>query len=410
VRVLVLGSGGREHALCLSLVRDPAVASIVCAPGNAGTAEVAEPAEVDPANPDAVLALAVACRADYTVIGPEAPLVAGVADRLRAAGLPVFGPSAPAARLEGSKSFAKDVMRSAGVPTAGAVSTTETATALAALGRFGPPWVVKQDGLAAGKGVTVTTEHAQATRAVERATSGGGRVLVESYLEGPEVSLLAVVGEDGAITPLLPAQDHKRVGDGDSGPNTGGMGAYAPLSWAPPGLTGMVVREVLAPTVAEMAARGTPFTGLLYAGLALTSSGPKVVEFNVRFGDPEAQVVLALLDSPLTGVLRGECAPVWRSAAAVSVVVAAAGYPGRVRTGDEIRGLDLVAPPAYVVHAATRRDDAGRLLTAGGRVLAVTAVGPTLADARESAYAGVDAVRIDGAHHRRDIAAEGVNR
>ncbi len=403
MRVLVLGSGGREHALCLALARDPAVTSLVCAPGNAGTADLAEPAEVDPTDAEAVLRLADGV--DYVVIGPEAPLVNGVADRLRSAGVEVFGPSAAAARLEGSKSFAKDVMRAAGVPTAGAVSTTETATALAALGGFGPPWVVKEDGLAAGKGVTVTTEHAEAARAVSRATAGGGRVLVEAYLDGPEVSLLAVVDDNGGVTPLIPAQDHKRVGDGDTGPNTGGMGAYAPLEWAPDGLVDDIVRDVLTPTVAEMARRGTPFRGLLYAGLALTSGGPKVVEFNVRFGDPEAQVVLALLDCPLTEVLRGKRAPVWRPGAAVTVVLAASGYPGEVRVGDEVRGLHAVPAPAYVVHAATRRDSAGRVLTTGGRILAVTAVGPTLADARGSAYAGVDAIVIDGAHHRRDIAA-----
>ncbi|ORT98434.1 phosphoribosylamine--glycine ligase, partial [Frankia casuarinae] len=320
MKILVVGSGGREHALCRALARDPRVGSLVCAPGNAGTAELAEPRPLDVADPDAVADLAEAVGADLTVIGPEMPLVTGAADEIRARGLAVFGPSAAAARLEGSKAFAKEVMRAAGVPTAASRDHTEIEPALADLDVFGPPYVVKYDGLAAGKGVTVTEDRDAAVAAVRASLRGpDDRVVLEEYLDGPEVSLFAVVTESGAVLPMLPAQDHKRVGDGDTGPNTGGMGAYTPLPWASHGLPAKIVTTVIRPTVAEMARRGTPFTGLLYAGLALTTRGPRVVEFNVRFGDPEVQAILALLTTPLTDVLSGRRAPVWRSGAAISV-------------------------------------------------------------------------------------------
>jgi phosphoribosylamine---glycine ligase len=403
VRVLVIGSGAREHALCLALAADPAVTALVCAPGNAGTAAVAEQRGVVADDGAAVVALAADVDADLVVVGPEAPLVAGVADAVRAAGIACFGPSRAAARLEGSKAFAKSVMQSAGVPTAAARLCVDGTEASAALDEFGPPYVVKNDGLAAGKGVVVTADreaalaHAAACR----------RVVIEEYLDGPEVSLFCLT--DGtSVVPLVAAQDFKRIGDGDTGPNTGGMGAYAPLPWLPAGFTDEVVRTVAAPTVAEMARRGTAFAGLLYVGLALTSRGVRVVEFNARFGDPETQVVLALLETPLgallqataTGTLAAHPPLRWRDAAAVTVVVAAAGYPGTPRAGDLISGADLPG----VIHAGTRRRDDGAIVTSGGRVLSATAVGPTLGAAREQAYALVDKIDVPDGQVRRDIA------
>jgi phosphoribosylamine--glycine ligase len=407
VRVLVLGAGAREHALCLALAADPDVDRLVCAPGNAGTAAVAEQRAVDPLDTAGVVALAADVAADLVIVGPEAPLVAGVADAVRAAGIACFGPSHAAAQLEGSKAFAKQVMAAAGVPTAVARVCLNTADVAAALAEFGPPYVVKDDGLAAGKGVLVTTDR---EAAIAHAASCG-RVVVEEYLDGPEVSLFCLT-DGAAVVPLLPAQDFKRIGDGDTGPNTGGMGAYAPLPWLPSGFTEQVVRTVAQPTVGEMRRRGTPFAGLLYVGLALTSQGPRVVEFNARFGDPESQVVLALLATPLGGLLHatatgslGAQPPLrWRSGAAVTVVLAAADYPGTPRTGDVIVGADRPG----VLHAGTRRDDQGRLVSAGGRVLSVTATGPTLAVAREAAYALVAGIELPGGQYRRDIALRAV--
>jgi phosphoribosylamine--glycine ligase len=407
VRVLVLGSGAREHALCLALDADPAVDGLVCAPGNPGTAAVAEQRPVDPVDASAVVALATDVGADLVVVGPEAPLVAGVADAVRAAGIACFGPSRAAAQLEGSKAFAKQVMAAAGVPTAAARICTNPDQVSAALAEFGPPYVVKADGLAAGKGVLVTAER---DAALAHAASCGA-VVVEEYLDGPEVSLFCLT-DGSAVVPLVPAQDFKRIGDGDTGPNTGGMGAYAPLPWLPSGLTDQVVRTVARPTVDEMRRRGTPFAGLLYVGLALTAQGPRVVEFNARFGDPECQVVLALLTTPLGGLLRAAASGTlgvqpplrWRAGAAVTVVVAAANYPGTPRTGDVLVGADRPG----VLHAGTRRDAEGRLVSAGGRVLSATATGPTLAAAREHAYALADAIELPGAQYRRDIALRAV--
>jgi phosphoribosylamine---glycine ligase len=403
VRVLVIGSGGREHALCLALAGDPAVTSLVCAPGNAGTAAVAEQRGVDAVNGTAVAELAGELRAQLVVIGPEAPLVAGVADAVRAAGIDCFGPSAAAARLEGSKAFAKDVMGAAGIPTAAARVCTTAAEVAEALDEFGPPYVVKDDGLAAGKGVVVTADR---DKAIAHA-AGCGRVVVEEFLDGPEVSLFCVT--DGvSVVPLLPAQDFKRIGDGDTGPNTGGMGAYAPLPWLPEGTVPRVVETIAQPAVDEMRRRGTPFTGLLYAGLALTSTGPKVVEFNARFGDPETQAVLALLESPLSGLLlwatRGGTPPTphWWDGAALTVVIAAAGYPGTPRTGDPITGAEQQG----VIHAGTRRRDDGVIVSSGGRVVAATATGATLAQAREHAYALAATVHLPGGQLRRDIALQ----
>jgi phosphoribosylamine--glycine ligase len=402
VRVLVVGSGGREHALCLALARDPAVGSIVCAPGNAGTQELAEPRGLDVADAVAVADLAAEVGADLVVVGPEVPLVTGAADLLRAREIPVFGPSAAAARLEGSKAFAKDVMTAAGVPTAAAYACETEAEVLAALERTGAPYVVKHDGLAAGKGVVVTDDRAEA---VAHARTAPGTVVIEEYLDGPEVSLFCVVGPDGSAAALLPAQDAKRVGDGDAGPNTGGMGAYTPLDWAPPSLRADILASVVAPTVAEMASRGTPFEGLLYVGLAMTSKGPRVVEFNVRFGDPETQAVLALLESPVTQLLRGAEA-VWSPGAAVTVVLAAEGYPASPRIGDRIGGLAAAAQleGVAVLHAGTRLDG-GTVVSSGGRVLSITATGTGLDQARERAYAGMSRISLRGSHFRSDIGA-----
>ncbi|MER6499146.1 phosphoribosylamine--glycine ligase [Streptomyces sp. NPDC001455] len=410
MKVLVIGGGAREHALCRSLSLDSDVTTLYCAPGNAGIAEVAELHPVDVLDGDAVARLATDLGADLVVVGPEAPLVAGVADAVRAAGIPCFGPSGEAARLEGSKAFAKDVMASAGVPTARSYVCTNPAEIDAALDAFGAPYVVKDDGLAAGKGVVVT-EDIEAARAHAVAC---GRVVIEEFLDGPEVSLFAIT--DGTtVLPLRPAQDFKRALDGDEGPNTGGMGAYSPLPWADPKLVDEVMESVLQPTVDELRRRGTPFSGLLYAGLAITSRGVRVIEFNARFGDPETQVVLARLKTPLAAVLLAaangtldELPPLnWRDDAAVTVVIASHNYPGTPRTGDPIEGLDDVAaqdaPDAYVLHAGTRRDG-DAIVSAGGRVLSVTATGKDLAAARERAYAAVARIRLDGAQFRTDIA------
>ncbi|MER7517000.1 phosphoribosylamine--glycine ligase [Streptomyces sp. NPDC126499] len=410
MKVLVIGGGAREHALCRSLSLDPDVTALHCAPGNAGIAEVAELHPVDQLDGAAVAALATELGAGLVVVGPEAPLVAGVADAVRAAGIPVFGPSREAAQLEGSKAFAKDVMAGAGVPTARSYVCTTPEEIDEALDAFGAPYVVKDDGLAAGKGVVVTEDIEQA-RAHALACD---RVVIEEFLDGPEVSLFAIT--DGTtVLPLQPAQDFKRALDGDQGPNTGGMGAYSPLPWADPKLVDEVMETVLQPTVDELRRRGTPFSGLLYAGLAITGRGVRVIEFNARFGDPETQVVLARLRTPLAGVLlhaaNGTLAdqpPLrWSDEAAVTVVVASHNYPGTPRTGDPIEGLAEVAekdaPHAYVLHAGTRRDG-DAIVSAGGRVLSVTATGTDLTEARERAYAAVGRIRLDGSQHRTDIA------
>jgi phosphoribosylamine--glycine ligase len=416
VKVLVIGSGGRESALCTALARDPHVTALACAPGNPGTAQIAEQLVVDLTDPDAIAELAERWDADLTVVGPEVPLVAGAVDTLHERGRAAFGPTGAAAQLEGSKAFAKEIMIAAGVPTARGRDHTLIPSALADLDDFGPPYVVKYDGLAAGKGVTVTLDHDLAAEAVRAALQQPeDRVVIEEFLDGPEVSLFCVVspGEPGdvdgstqRIVPLTPAQDFKRALDGDAGPNTGGMGAYSPLPWAPADLAADVVRDIARPTVAEMAGRGTPFTGLLYIGLALTADGPKVIEFNVRFGDPETQAVLSRLTSPLTELLRGET-PTWSDTAAVTVVVAAAGYPEEPVLGGEVTGLDAAAavPGASVAQAGTRLSDDGRLLASGGRVLAVTGVGVDLAAARDSAYGAARKIHIVGGQHlRSDIA------
>ncbi|MFJ8754445.1 phosphoribosylamine--glycine ligase [Streptomyces sp. NPDC102441] len=410
MKVLVIGGGAREHALCRSLSLDPEVTALYCAPGNAGIAEVAELHPVDALDGDSVAYLATELGAELVVVGPEAPLVAGVADTVRAAGIPCFGPSGEAARLEGSKAFAKDVMAGANVPTARSYVCTTPAEIDEALDAFGAPYVVKDDGLAAGKGVVVTDD-VEAARAHALACD---RVVIEEFLDGPEVSLFAIT--DGTtVLPLQPAQDFKRALDGDEGPNTGGMGAYSPLPWADPKLVDEVMQTVLQPTVDELRRRGTPFSGLLYAGLAITSRGVRVIEFNARFGDPETQVVLARLKTPLAGLLLGSAngtlatvpALNWHDDAAVTVVIASHNYPDTPRTGDPIEGLaDVVAqdaPHAFVLHAGTRRNG-DAVVSAGGRVLSVTATGKDLTQARGRAYAAVGRIRLDGSQHRTDIA------
>jgi phosphoribosylamine---glycine ligase len=419
VKVLVLGGGGREHALCWALDRAPSVTGVLCAPGNVGIAGVAELHEVDPNDPEGVTTLARAEGVDLVVVGPEAPLVAGVADALADARIPVFGPTADGARIEGSKTFSKDVMAAAGVPTAAHWSGTEPDEAKTALRRFGAPYVVKADGLAAGKGVRICADRAEAEEAIDAALvdrvfgEAGATVVVEEYLHGPEVSLFGIC--DGkTVVPLVPAQDFKRVRDGDEGLNTGGMGAYSPVPALTPDLVEDIRRTVLQPTLDELARRGARFVGVLYAGLVLTDAGPRVLEFNARFGDPETQVVLPRLRTDLGELLlacaRGSLATfgplAWDDRACVTVVLASGGYPGDYETGVPITGLAAAAAhdDAIVFHAGTRRDG-DTVVTAGGRVLAVSGLGDGIAAARAAAYRAADAIDFDGAHRREDIAA-----
>ncbi|WP_319449642.1 MULTISPECIES: phosphoribosylamine--glycine ligase [unclassified Mycobacterium] len=418
MRVLVIGSGAREHALLLALRRDPEVDGLAVAPGNAGTSAIADQYDVDVTSGEAVVALAQRIGADLVVIGPEVPLVLGVADAVRAAGIACFGPTKDASRIEGSKSFAKDVMAAAGVRTAASEIVDNPAHLDAALDRFGPAagdpaWVVKDDGLAAGKGVVVSADRDVARAHAASLLDSGHPVLLESFLDGPEVSLFSVVDGE-TVVPLLPAQDFKRVGDGDTGPNTGGMGAYAPLPWLPADVVTAIVDDVIKPVAAELVRRGSAFSGLLYAGLSITSRGPAVVEFNCRFGDPETQAVLALLDSPLGQLLRaaatGELADApaltWRDGSAVTVVLAAENYPGRPRVGDVIVGSEADG----VLHAGTTRRDDGTIVSSGGRVLSIVGTGADLESARLAAYDVMGSIRLPGSHFRTDIglaAAEG---
>ncbi|TDC21204.1 phosphoribosylamine--glycine ligase [Kribbella albertanoniae] len=415
MKVLVIGTGGREHALVWALAQDADVEQVVAAPGNPGIA-VLHPAydgqtivcrPVDMSDHAAVVALASEMGADLVVVGPEAPLVAGLADPLRDAGIAVFGPSKDAAQIEGSKAFAKDVMAAASVPTGRAYVCTTPEQAAEAIDAFGPPYVVKDDGLAAGKGVVVTSDRDEALAHA----AGCEQVLIEEFLDGPEVSLFAIT--DGTtVLPMQPAQDFKRLGDNDEGPNTGGMGAYTPLPWAPEGLVAEITDKVLQPTVDEMRRRGTPFSGLLYAGLALTSRGLRVIEFNCRFGDPETQALLPMLKTPLGGLLlaaaTGKLSAYdklsWKNGSAVAVVVAAKKYPASPRSGDVIAGVDQAeGDDIHVFHAGTALDGE-ELVTSGGRVLAVSATGKDLDEARQRAYAGVGQIRIKGSQHRTDIA------
>jgi phosphoribosylamine--glycine ligase len=414
VKVLVLGSGAREHALVKAIAADPEVEAVIAAPGNPGIDATAFCAPVDVLDGDAVAALAREHDVDLVVVGPEAPLVAGVADVCRSAGFAVFGPSAAAAQLEGSKSFAKEVMAAAEVPTGRAHVCTTMEQVETALDALGAPHVVKDDGLAAGKGVVVTDSRDEAlAHAAACLDKPDGRLVVEEFLNGPEVSVFCI--SDGtSVVALAPAQDFKRVGDGDAGPNTGGMGAYSPLDWVPAGLPEDVVARVAQPTIDEMRRRGTPFVGVLYVGLALTSRGPRVIEFNARFGDPDGQVSIARLETPFAQLLLAAAAGAladfgplrWSDESAVVVVVASDGYPASPRTGDPIIGLDAAAevPGVTVLHAGTKRDADGVLVSGGGRVLDVLAMGSDLGKARSAAYDALSMIELDGAHHRSDIA------
>jgi len=408
VRILVIGSGGREHAL----VRAFSSEDVHAAPGNPGIAAVAHTYPEVAAVPEQILGLARKLSPDLVVVGPEAPLVAGAGDALREAGIACFGPDAAAARIEGSKSFAKQVMAEAGIPTAASFTCRTRQEADEALSSFGPPYVVKDDALAAGKGVLVTSDLAAARAHAEAC----GTVVIEEFLDGPEVSLFAVCDGTTAV-PLLPAQDFKRAGDGDTGPNTGGMGAYAPLPWAPADLAGQTMATVTQPALDTMRRRGTPYRGLLYAGLCLTQAGLRVVEFNARFGDPETQVVLDRLDqgsTPLApllaaaaaGDLAGAAAPEWHSGAAVTVVLAAEGYPAAPAKGDEIKIRDNErGAHSYLLHAGTTTGADGTLRSSGGRVLNAVGSGTDIAAARAAAYELAATVGLRGGWYRHDIAA-----
>jgi len=404
VKILLIGSGGREHALAKGLIADPVVTELHCAPGNPGISEFAFVHPLSVTDNSAIVELAQELDVDLVVIGPEVPLVNGVADYLRAAGFPTFGPSKAAAQLEGSKSFAKEVMRDAGVPTAKSVSCTTRVDIEKALDEFGAPYVVKDDGLAAGKGVVVTNDRQEA---LDHALACK-RVVIEEFLDGPEISLFGI--SDGkTILAMEPAQDFKRALDGDKGPNTGGMGAYSPLPWAPSDIIEQTHREVLAPVIAEMAARGTPFVGLLYAGLSLTNHGLRVIEFNVRFGDPETQVLIPRLETPLatllykaaTRDLDGQILR-WRKDSAVTVVLASEGYPAMSKTGDLLGVLPSITD-TYLFHAGTSMTTAG-LVSSGGRVLTVTGVGDDLTEARDRAYRAISQIQLKGSFYRTDIA------
>ena len=425
MRILVIGSGGREHALVHALAGTTSTAGAAdtahelhVAPGNAGIAKLATLHDLDVSDGAAAVALAQSIGADLVVIGPEQPLVAGVADALREAGIAVFGPSKAAAALEGSKAFAKDVMAAAGVRTAQARQVTDPADVEAALDEFGPTFVVKDDGLAGGKGVVVTPDRAAAKEHAEAVLAAGNPVLFESFLEGPEVSLFCLV--DGqTVVPLLPAQDHKRAYDNDEGPNTGGMGAYTPLPWLPEDGVQRIVDEVVAPVAAEMVHRGMPYTGLLYAGLAWGAEGPSVVEFNARFGDPETQAVLALLNTPLAEVLYATATGTlhkiepldWQDGAAVTVVLAAENYPASPRKGDEITAEGtLLDDPTAVLHAGTAPTaDGTGYVSAGGRVLNVLGTGANLEEAVASAYETIEKINLEGSFYRHDIARPAID-
>lgn len=413
MKILVIGSGGREDALVRAMAQQEAN-QLDAAPGNPGMARYAQLHQIDAQDGQQVVDLATRLGSRLVVVGPEAPLVAGVGDALRQAGIACFGPTLAAANLEGSKTFAKEVMQAAGVPTAQALPATSIDQVVEALDQFGPPFVVKDDGLAAGKGVVVTEDRDVARNHAQTIINRQRPALVEEFLDGPEVSLFCVT--DGhTVVPLAPAQDFKRALDGDKGPNTGGMGAYSPLPWAPPDLTAQVLNQVAYPTIREMAKRDLPFSGLLYCGLALTTKGLKVVEFNVRFGDPEAQVVLARLQTPLSDLLLAaanerlaDLPPLrWSEGAAICVVVASKGYPDSPVTGLPITGLDQAEqiPGVSVFHAGTAIGSDGRLVSAGGRVLNVVATGEDLTQAREKAYQAAKLIKLTGSHYRRDIAA-----
>jgi phosphoribosylamine--glycine ligase len=408
MKVLLIGAGGREHAIGWKLAASPRVTELISLPGNPGLAQLGPVVEGISANDvGAIAAMARVQGVDLVVIGPEGPLAAGAADAVANLGIPVFGPTRAAARLEASKAFAKDVMARAGVATAVSVSFAEPDAAKEYLSRSDGPFVVKADGLAAGKGVLVTSSRDEASHWVDHCLDGGfglagASVLVEQYLEGPEVSVFAVCTEKGAV-PLEPARDYKRLLDGDLGPNTGGMGAFSPVADVPEGLVAETMRDVIDPTLAQLAEDGSPLRGFLYAGLVLTADGPKVLEFNVRLGDPETQAVLPRLESDLIDVLEGG-EPRWSGTATVNVVLAADGYPEKPRSGDTIRGIEAVPDDVLVFHAGTATDGK-KLLVDGGRVLSLVGTAPTLGEARKRAYQAVAAINWPGMQFRTDIAS-----
>ena len=421
MRVLLLGSGGRESALAWALNRSASAPDLVCMPGNPGIATTAELVTGDPADPEVVLAVATRVRPDLVVVGPEAPLVTGVGDALRGRGIDVFGPDAGAARIEGSKAYAKELMARAGVPTGRGRAFSDPTGAAVFMDELGPPYVIKADGLAAGKGVVVTSDRDAAIDAIDQCLVRGGfgeagaRIVIEEFLDGQETSVIAFC--DGSdVVACDPAQDYKRVFDSDAGPNTGGMGSYSPVPACPPEVLDQIVREVIEPLIKATADDGAPFVGALYAGLALTGKGPKVIEFNARFGDPETQALLPRLESDLaevcmacaTGSLEGTKLQ-WSPQRCVSVVLASGGYPGAHETGFEISGVaDAEATGALVFHAGTAVAD-GRLVTSGGRVLAVSALGPSFEAARSLAYDAASKIQFDGRHMRTDIATRAVD-
>ena len=409
INILLLGSGGREDALAWGLRQSPSCGELFAAPGNPGIARWAECLAIDPTDPEKVVATARERNVRLVVVGPEAPLVAGVADACRQAGIPVFGPSAAAAMLEGSKGFTKDLCAAEGIPTARFVRLADTASAIEALDGFGLPVVIKADGLAAGKGVTVALTRAEAEEAV--VALGGAPLVIEEFLEGEEASLFALVDGENALF-LASAQDHKRVGEGDTGPNTGGMGAYSPAPVLTPELQTRAMNEIVLPTARAMAAAGTPFSGLLFAGLMLTADGPKLIEYNVRFGDPECEAIIPRLKTDLAALLLSvaegrlpDNSPELSDQHSMTVIVAAEGYPGTPTKGGLIDGVEAAerVPGVTVFHAGTARHGSGALLSIGGRVLAVTALGDTLTEARARAYQGVDAIEFADGFHRRDI-------
>ncbi len=415
MNVLLIGAGGREHALAWALSASPLLTKLFCAPGNAGIAEVTACVPLDPADHAAVIRFCRDQRIDLVVIGPEAPLVAGLGDALGDSGIRYFGPTKAAAQLEGSKGFTKDLCREANIPTAAYGRFTERDAAKAFLASRGLPIVIKADGLAAGKGVVIATTRTEAEAAIDACLSGafgtaGSEVVIEEFLQGEEASFFALCDGVTALA-LASAQDHKRVGDGDTGPNTGGMGAYSPAPIMTHEMTDRVMREIIMPTVKTMAARGTPFKGVLFAGLMITASGPKLIEYNVRFGDPETQVLMMRLKSDLLAALLATADGVlsnfdlrWSDDAALTVVMAANGYPGTPLKGTEIKGLDAakLVPNVEIFHAGTRRDGA-RLLADGGRVLNVTGRGRTVSEARDAAYAAIEKIDWPDGFYRKDI-------